>query len=715
MNPTRGKAPRLFLLAAWIALAFSSQAEAYIGPGAGFALLGSFLVLFISILLAFGTILLWPIRALLRIFHKRRALTKSHVDRVIVLGLDGLDPALARKFMAEGKLPHFQQLAEQGCFHDLETTIPSMSPVAWSTFQTGVDPSKHNIFDFLARDVKSYLSVLSSTDIRPSGRVLKLGKWRIPLGKPRIKLLRRAVPFWKILGDRRIFSAILRVPITFPPEKFSGVSLSAMCVPDLRGTQGTFSYFTTGKIEGETIVGVKVPVTRQGDTVRAELVGPPNSLVAGEPEMKAPFTVKIDAARQEARITLGGASFTLKPRQFSDWIKVEFKAGLGIKVGGICRFCVIELEPEFKLYVTPLNLDPNKPAMPISHPFTYAIYLAKKLGPYATLGLAEDTWALNERVIDEEIFLTQAYLIHEERERMFFDALDKVRSGVVACVFDATDRIQHMFMRYLDPTHPANRGKDVLKHKGAIEDLYVRMDRLLGRTLEHVGAKTVLMVISDHGFKNFRRGVNLNSWLLQHGYLALKEGCAKSRDWFQDVDWKRTKAFALGLSGMYLNLKGREAKGIVAPGAEEAALKAEIAGKLGQLRDEQEERAAITEIYDARKIMKGPYVTNCPDLLIGYAIGYRASWDCAVGKVDGTIIEDNVKSWSGDHCIDPRQVPGVFFCNRKIDGDAPRILDIAPTILHLFGVAIPPHMDGASLFRGDPFDGRAPARPEAVA
>jgi predicted AlkP superfamily phosphohydrolase/phosphomutase len=689
----------------WIACAFAASASAYIGPGAGFAFLGSFLALFVTILLAFGTIMIWPIRAAFRFVWKRKALAQSHVDQVVILGLDGLDPDIAEKFMAEGKLPHFKKLTEEGCFHRLATTAPSMSPVAWSSFTTGVDPSKHNIFDFLARDPKTYMSVLSSADIGGAAKTLKIGKYLIPIGKPKIKLLRKSVPFWKFLGDKRIFSTVIRVPITFPVEKFYGATLAAMCVPDLRGTQGTFSYFTTESVEGEATAGVKIPVKREGDTIQAELTGPPNSMVVGNPELKAPFLVKIDKAAGQAHFKMGDETFSLKPREYSPWTKVVFKPGLGIKVNGICRFYVLEMEPEFRLYVSAIQIDPEKPALPISHPFFYSVYLAKKFGPYATLGLAEDTWALNERVLDEEAFLQQAYLIQEERERMFFDALEKNKKGLVACVFDSTDRIQHMFMRYMDPTHPSNRDKDTEKHKNAIEDLYMRMDDLLGRTLAAMSGKSILMVISDHGFKTFRRGVNLNSWLKSEGYLHLKEGKTESGDWFEAVDWSRTKAYALGLTGMYLNLKGRERHGIVEPGEEAAALREELSAKLKALYDEEEKKNAVKEVYDVARMYKGPYRTNSPDLLIGYHIGFRVSWGCATGKVDDVVIEDNVKSWSGDHCIDPYEVPGIFFCNRPIQNNEPRLMDLGPTTLKLFGVPLPPHMDGRALFDGSPWNG----------
>jgi predicted AlkP superfamily phosphohydrolase/phosphomutase len=717
MNQPRSKTAVLIFLTLWISIAFCDRAEAYIGPGAGFAFLGTFLVFFIALALALVTILMWPIRAVIRLIYKKRALTDSLVDRIVIVGLDGLDPARARKYIKEGKLPNLKKMMDKGCFHPLATTIPSMSPVAWSSFQTGVDPSKHNIFDFLARDPKSYMSVLSSADIKDSGNVIKIGKFRIPLGKPRIKLLRKGIPFWKILGDRKIFSSIIRVPITFPPEKFYGVSLSAMCVPDLRGTQGTFSFYTTEKIDGDTTQGVRIPVEWKGDTIEAAITGPPNSLKEGAPEMKAPMKVEVDKAARTARFTIGDDTFTLKEREYSDWIRIQFKAGLGIKVQGLCRIYVMEMAPEFKCYVTPVHIDPDNPALPISHPFTYATYLAKKFGPYATLGLAEDTWALNERIIDESAFLKQAYLIHDERERMLFDALEKTKNGVVVTVFDATDRIQHMFMRYTDPTHPANRDKDTEEHKNAIEDLYVRMDGLIGRVQEKCDSdRTVLMVVSDHGFKTFRRGINLNSWLLKEGYMHLKDGAEKSGEWFDAVDWSRTKAFALGLTGIYLNVKGREAKGIVEPGADEAAVKEAITAGLMELYDDEEKKQVFSTIYDAAKVFNGPYVSNCPDLLIGYDIGYRASWDCAVGKVDDTIIEDNVKSWSGDHCIDPVKVPGVFFCNCPIDTDKPRLMDIAPTILHLFGVEKQSHMDGVNLIEGSPaFGSQAATRDGKVA
>jgi predicted AlkP superfamily phosphohydrolase/phosphomutase len=202
--------------------------------------------------------------------------------------------------------------------------------------------------------------------------------------------------------------------------------------------------------------------------------------------------------------------------------------------------------------------------------------------------------------------------------------------------------------------------------------------------------------MSDHGFKPFRRGVNLNTWLYQNGYLALKDKPTGS-EWLQDVDWTRTKAYAIGLGGIYLNVAGREAKGIVKPGEEEKALRKEIQERLRELHDDEKNRKAIGEVYDCKVVYQGPYVREAPDLFVGFSVGYRASWDCATGVIAEGIFEDNVKSWSGDHCMNPPDVPGILFCNRKIDAESPGIMDIGPTVLDLFGVPVPAYCDGKSL------------------
>jgi predicted AlkP superfamily phosphohydrolase/phosphomutase len=351
--------------------------------------------------------------------------------------------------------------------------------------------------------------------------------------------------------------------------------------------------------------------------------------------------------------------------------------------------------------VTPINIDPENPILPISHPRIFATFLSKLVGRYSTLGLAEDTWALNEGVLDEDAFLEQAWANHAEREGMFFEMLKRTPKGLITCVFDGTDRIQHMFTRYLDDDHPAMQKTNAdPKYKTVIEDTYAKMDEMLGRVLKDIDLNdpsTLVAVLSDHGFQNFRRGVNLNSWFLKNGYLALEKGRTESGDWFVGVDWTKTKAFALGLGGVFLNVKGREAKGIVAE-EDAKALADEIAAKLTGLVDPENGQVAIQKAYASHKLYDGPYADDAPDLVIGYSAGWRASWDGVRGLANDVVFDDNEKAWSGDHCIDPELVPGVLICNHKLTAkDKPVISDLAPTLLDLFGIPAPRHMDGKSL------------------
>ena len=683
---------------AFLLLGFPLAAHAYIGPGAGFAFLSSFLILFLTFFLAIFSFLSWPFRLLVRVIRGQKAFKKSKIHQLIILGLDGLEPTLVEKLMAEGKLPHFSKLKKQGIYRRLQTTTPAISPVAWSSFMTGANPSKHNIFDFLTRDPKSYLPDLSSAEIGKPKRVLSVGRYNIPLSKPLIRGLRKSVPFWKILGENGILSTVLRVPITFPPEKFRGHLLSGMCAPDLKGSQGTFFFYTSDeekikKREG----GINIPVFIRDNKIETSISGPENTLLKNNGEVCLPLTITLDKENDEASLEVPDRKFRLKTKTFSDWIKLTFRPGLGMKIKAICRFYISSLHPHFEMYITPLNIDPEKPALPISHPFIYSVYLAKLLGSFITLGEANDTWALNEGVLDEKAFLELTYSNHQEWERMFFNAIEKTRRGLVVCVFETTDSIQHMFWRYLDSKHPALQGSQTKMSAKVIEELYIKMDELVGKVLERMDEKSILIIMSDHGFKSFRRGVNLNSWLYLNGYLHLKDGKEESEEWFADVDWERTKAYGVGLGGIFINQKGREEKGTVHPGPQTQVLKEELIRKISGLRDETRASVAINKVFDRDELPPGPYKENCPDLIIGYNEGYRISWDSVIGKANSVVFEDNHKAWSGDHCIDPRLVPGVLFCNKKMNSQAPKIIDIAPTVLELFGIPVPQHMDGKGL------------------
>ncbi|MDY7109965.1 MAG: alkaline phosphatase family protein [Planctomycetota bacterium] len=674
--------------------------QAYIGPGAGIALLGSFFAVFSGFISAIFFAITYPIRLIWRTLRGGRALRRAKARRVIVLGLDGLEPTLTERFMDEGQMPNLRRMRDEGCYGRLGTTCPPLSPVAWSSFATGANPGKHNIFDFIARHPRTYQPRQSSISLRPPRRTLNIGRLVVPLSRPDIRGLRRSKPFWTVLGERGIFSAVLRVPITFPPDRFRGVQLSAMCVPDLRGTHGTFSYIADHDVappaqDGE-VGGDVIRAERDGDTVRAFLRGPHDPLRRNGHDLRAPLRVD-RRADGSALLRINGRSVPLRVGEYSDWIEVAFRAGGIVKVRGLCRFLLRRFDEAFELYATPIQIHPGRPVMTISHPRRYSIYLSRLLGSFATAGLAEDTWALSEQRVDETAFLDQAYDIHAEREAMFFDAVSRVRRGLVACVFDGPDRIQHMFWRFLDADHPAGDEAGRAAHGHVIRDMYRRMDALVGRTMKTLDEKTVLLVMSDHGFKPFRRCVDLNAWLREHGYLHLKPGASMpGAPYLADVDWSRTRVYALGLAGMYLNLKGREGEGIVERD-EIPSLVHGLCEELTGLEDPETGQEAIHEAMPRKAVYNGPYVDAAPDIIVGYNVGYRVSWDSVIGTCGPTVFLDNTKAWSGDHCIHPALAPGIFACNRPLNTEKAEIIDIAPTVLELLGVDKPGYMDGKSL------------------
>lgn len=691
-------------------LAFSpTSANAYIGPGAGFALVTSFLSFIIAFFAAFFTLLTYPIRVIVKRIKRKRIPGRPRVRKTIVLGLDGLDPEICERLMSMGELPNLSHLASKGSFRRLGTSTPAMSPVAWSTFSTGTDASGHGIFDFLTRDPSTYAPVLSSSRVTASKRVLRLGPLKIPLGGGSVKALRKSKSFWKILGEYGIFSTILRVPITFPPERFNGVMLSGMCVPDLRGTMGSFTYFTEDGERGgrggdttgeenaleEKIGGFVVGLERTGDTLRGSLEGPENPVAEGI--LSLPLEIRIDHERGGADIGISSKRFFIKEREYSRWINLSFRAAPGVTLRGIATFYITSLDEPFGLYVSPIHIDPEKPALPISHPGYYAVYLAKRQGPYGTLGLAEDTWAVNEHVLDGKAFIDQAYLFHRERERMFLDALRRMRKGLTVCVFDLSDRMQHMFFKHL--VERDDDSDEVITYREALYEMYREMDRLVGKTCSFSGPDTALIVMSDHGFKSFKKGVDINAWLAENGYLTWKEE-PTGGEYLVDVDWSKTRAFALGLGGIYINRQGRERDGVVSP-ADVEILKDEIRGKLLSLTDGRDGNPVVSRIFNPEKEFTGPYRSEGQDLIVGLLGGYRISWNCARGKKGDEVIMDNTRSWSGDHCIDPALVPGVLFSNLRCSGKNPNIVDIAPSILRLFGIDPPGYMTGSDIFSED--------------
>ena len=685
-----------FLLLWWL----SAQAlHAYVGPGAGFAFIGSFFFVFIAFFLAVFNFLTFPFRLLLRFLKRRRTLRHARFKRVVVIGFDGMDYRLFNRFRQEKKnLAGFEQLIKTGSFLPLWSTEPPISPVAWATFATGTNPGKHNIFDFLTTDRQTYMPMLSGAEIIPSRRILKIGRWELPLGSPRIELKRKSQSFWKIVAAKGMYAAVLRVPFTFPPEKFYGTMLAGLGTPDLRGTQGSFTFFSTAATEisdvSEAVVEKLTPITTE--RFSGHVRGPVHPFAKGHPVLSIPFELTIDKQKKSARITIDKKTVVVEAGRFSPWIRLTFKAGPAA-IHGIVQWLLREVDPP-RLYLSPIHLDPEKPAMPVSWPKIFSVYLAKLLGSFATLGMAEDTWAMNEKVISETDFIAQVDGSQREREAIFWDSLKKVRHGLIVQVFEATDRIQHMFWRYLaGPASPAEKASRDDRIVNAIYHSYRQMDEFLVRLLKRLRADDLLLVVSDHGFNAFNRGFNLNSWLHREGYLQLREGRTVSGKWYADVDWTRSRAYGQGLNGIFLNLRGREKQGIVTAGAEAENLKKEIRDKLLRVRDDANGKPPIKSAWVREDLYHGPYTDNAPDVVVGYTAGYRVSWESAVNSIGQELFSDNTRLWSGDHAFTRDQVPGIFFSNRKIGLSDPALLDIAPTVLKAFGIPVPAFMEGRDL------------------
>ncbi len=612
-----------------------------------------------------------------------------------------MDPRLTQRLMDEGKLPNFRRLAEGGGFSPLTSSTPPQSPVAWSNFITGQNPGGHGIFDFVARTPENYLPYLSTSVTDEKGT----------------RLLRQGVAFWELLEEHDIPCRVLKLPSNYPPVEMRGPSLSGMGTPDILGTYGTFSFYTTEPQVGGDVEGGKIiEVAMKNHRIEAALVGPRVGEGDEARKVEAPFTVWVDPAEPVAKIRVGGEEWMMKEGEWSDWKPVEFKmlsrgmevlmsiVGQPTSLRSIARFYVKEVHPEFKLYVSPLNFDPLNPppATCICTPPGYSKELAKAIGLFYTQGMPEDTWALNEGRLNEEEFLQQSEFVLQERIRMFKYEMDRFDEGLYFCYFSTTDPISHMFGRFMDPNHPMNNPEDFAKYGEVIPRYYCRIDSVLGYALDAMGPDETVMVLSDHGFTSYRRSFHLNSWLYQNGYIELRDKRKKSSgEFFVNVDWRGTKAYALGINCLYLNLKGREGYGTVSPGYQTEELTKELIEKLEAVIDPETGERAILKVYRADKTYAGDCMDVAPDMVVGYNDGYRASWETALGKIPGPeagLFADNMKKWSGDHCMATELIPGILFTNKRIAVDDPALVDLAPTILNEFGIEQTPEMIGRNVF-----------------
>jgi predicted AlkP superfamily phosphohydrolase/phosphomutase len=403
--------------------------------------------------------------------------------------------------------------------------------------------------------------------------------------------------------------------------------------------------------------------------------------------------VYLDPERPVAKFVVQDRELVLHEGEWSPWVRVDFTAvPLLASVSAIGRFYLQQARPDFKLYVTPLQINPEDPALQISEPASWSHDLCENLGYFYTQELPADTKAFSGGIFTGREFWQQSQIVYEEQRRSLDYVLDRFEEGLLFFYFSSVDQGSHMLWRYADAGHPGFVADAELAR--GIETLYRQIDEAVGRALAVVDEDTTFVVMSDHGFGAFRRQVNLNTWLLEQGYVSLRHPERQEQyPLFADVDWSRTKAYALGLNGLYVNLKGRESQGIVGP-EEYTALLDKLERELLELVDPQTGEHAVTRVVQSRRDFHGPFADAGPDIVVGYNLGYRSSWKSPLGEFPKGVFADNLDPWSGDHSVDSRHVPGVLITNRRITLERPALYDLTVAILDEYGVAKLPEMIG---------------------
>ena len=590
---------------------------------------------------------------------------------LIVLGVDGMDPGFLERHWSS--LPNLDRLRREGEFKRLGTTVPPQSPVAWSTFITGMDPGGHGIFDFVHRDPATMAPVSALGETVESKHKLRIGPYALPLTAGEVRSFRQGKAFWQFLSEHGVPATILRMPVNFPPVRCRCNELSGMGTPDLAGTYGTFTFFTDDPSvsAGEAPGGRIVRVALSGDDAVLPLEGPANSLRQDHARTQVAIAAHVDRAVDAARFDLPAQSVILKQGEWSGWLRVSFPMLPGIGADGIIRIYAQELAPRLRIYVSPVNLDPARPGLPISHPAGYSRELAADIGPFYTQGIAEDTAALRRGVFDLREYLAQSRRVTEEQLALLHYGIEHFQGGLFFQHLLGIDQNSHMLWG---------------RHEPELLETYQRIDRAVGWVREHAPTAR-LIVMSDHGFTSFDRAFNLNAWLYREGFLTLDDPSNTGPDeLFAHVDWSKTQAYGLGLNGLYLNLRGRERQGIVEPGETADRLLRVIARRLLEFRDPEGAGQPVSDVYQPRQIFHGGALAAAPDLIVGYSPGYRCGWGSALGAVATQTVEENRDAWIGDHCIAARHVPGVLISNRPIRLANPGLADVTLEILREFGL-----------------------------
>ncbi|HNX96354.1 MAG TPA: alkaline phosphatase family protein, partial [Candidatus Aminicenantes bacterium] len=630
--------------------------------------------------------------------------SRSGAKKMLVLGFDGMDPTVVRRLIGSGDLPNMKRLADTGTFTMMRSTIPPQSPVAWGSFIAGADPGVTGIFDFLHRDPKTYTPLFAQSTTLPGGWNVDLGKYRIPLKGAEVKLNREGTAFWDVLEEMGVPATVVKIPTNYPPSKSGQRTLAGMGTPDVMGTYGIYHLYTSDEEESRkdlTPNNVFYAYIDEQGVLEGEIEGPKNDLVPGSDPMVIPFKAYVDRAHHSARIDVGGQEVLLAEREYSRWVEISFSLGVPLmNLTGMVKFFLLECGERFRLYISPIHISPASPALPISTPESYSKELADAVGLYHTIGLPADTKALSQGAFAMGDFIDQSLSVFAESRKMFAFELDRFQrqqEGLLFFYFSTLDQGQHMFWALNDPQHPYYHPVEAQRYGGITDDLYRQFDAEVGRAMAALPPEVPLVVMSDHGFAPFRREVNINTWLVKEGYLTMTTPDLDEQVSILDsADWGKSRAYGLGLNGLYLNQRGREGSGIVTA-QERRRLLEELKGKLEALTDPQNGARVITHAYISEDVFSRDHLDRAPDIILGFARGYRISDSSPLGQLSPEVVVDHLNWWSGDHLIDPLHVPASFLANFKINRDVPDIKDIAPTIVRHFGGQVPAGMTGKPL------------------
>jgi len=617
--------------------------------------------------------------------------------KVVILGFDGVDPGIVQTMMDAGELKNLSKVAEQGTFQPLGSSNPPQSPAAWSSFATSKHPGNHGIYDFLARNPSSYLPMQGfgkdqKVVLNPDGSLRRSASW---------KTYRKGKSFWKVASDQSVRSKILSVPFAFPADSLEdGCMLAGLGVPDIRGTTSIFFYLSEefdkkGKMSG----GEKIPLSFENDKTTIQIEGlriPKKKTYA-----TVPLTITADRTNKLVTLELPAKTVSVKEGEWTEWMEWEFKLSDKYSVNAISRFHVLEAGDQVRLYMSCLQFDPDKPYMEFTTPPEYGKELKERYGHFKTIGWIFDTHALGHGGLTNDVFLQDVENTMSWRETLTLDELDRGNLDLMISAWTGTDRVSHTFWHHRDAKHPLYTEEGNSKYGRAVEDTYSKMDSIVGNVMERLSEDDLLLVVSDHGFHSFRRGLNVNTWLIRNGYLVVSDNpdpdtAFNDQRFLRGYDWSKSRAYSVGLGSIFLNLKGREGKGIVDP-AELDALRKEIREKLMTVKDPETNQMVFTEIYTG-DFYSGRATSGAPDLQLGYAEGFQSTKSTVSGAAPKELFEDNMDTWSGEHAAsDMTHSSGILFSNKKISADSPHLVDIGVTALTYLGKKVPSDMEGKSL------------------